>query len=232
MLLPLSPPSTMPPQNSFSSKPKKPSSNPNPNPNHSSSSSSSSHLLLCKHHHHSPSATTLDLLILLLVLFSSLFLISSLLSHLFHSLSLLLSPPPLLPLPLLLSFLLFSAISIAAVEFFCPTSRRCSNPRCKGLKKSLEFDIQLQTEESLRSPSSREIDLLPWKGGSDSNPDYDCLRSELRRMAPPNGRAVLLFRSRCGCAIAKLEAWGPKRSRRHKKGVGTLAIDGGDRSDR
>jgi len=37
-------------------------------------------------------------------------------------------------------------------------------------------------------------------------------------MAPPNGRAVLLFRNRCGCPVAKLEGWGaPKSKRRNKK---------------
>ncbi|RZC53252.1 hypothetical protein C5167_012109 [Papaver somniferum] len=86
----------------------------------------------------------------------------------------------------------------------------------------MEFDIQLQTEDSLKKSLSTtganclEFDNLPWKGGNQVNPDYECLRSELRRMAPPNGRAVLLFRARCGCPIAKLEAWGPKRGRRHK----------------
>ncbi|CAL5337748.1 unnamed protein product [Camellia sinensis] len=83
----------------------------------------------------------------------------------------------------------------------------------------MEFDLQLQTEECLRSAAMavREIDELPWKGGSEGNPDYECLRAELRKMAPPNGRAVLLFRAPCGCPIAKLEGWGAKRGRRHKK---------------
>ncbi|KAF2539544.1 hypothetical protein F2Q68_00022380 [Brassica cretica] len=81
----------------------------------------------------------------------------------------------------------------------------------------MEFDLQLQTEESVRTGSGKEIERLPWKGGSESNPDYECLRAELRKMAPVNGRAVLLFRSRCGCPVAKLEGRGPKRSRRHKK---------------
>uniref|UniRef100_A0A6N2KNX2 Uncharacterized protein n=1 Tax=Salix viminalis TaxID=40686 RepID=A0A6N2KNX2_SALVM len=49
------------------------------------------------------------------------------------------------------------------------------------------------------------------------HPDYECLRAELRKMAPPNGRAILLFRAKCGCPVAKLEGWGLKRGRRHKK---------------
>lgn len=90
----------------------------------------------------------------------------------------------------------------------------------------MEFDLQLQTEESVRTGSGKEIERLPWKGGSESNPDYECLRAELRKMAPINGRAVLLFRSRCGCPVAKLEGRGPKRSRRHKKLPAKLAVKG------
>ncbi|CAA7061941.1 unnamed protein product [Microthlaspi erraticum] len=218
--------------------------------NHTSSSSS---LHFCKH---SPSAT-LDLLILILVLFSGAFLLSSYLSYLIHSLSLLSSHFPslalsfssLLPLTFLSdhddddddetpsgflrAYLFFTiAVSVAAsVAFFdlcCGSrSRKCRNPKCKGLKKAMEFDLQLQTEESVKSGSSKMIDRLPWKGGSESNTDYECLRAELRKMAPTNGRAVLLFRSRCGCPVAKLEGWGPKRSRRHiKKSPAKLCVNG------
>lgn len=85
----------------------------------------------------------------------------------------------------------------------------------------MEFDLQLQGEDCLKlgkaNKAVKDIDELPWKGGTESNPDYECLRAELRKMAPPNGRAVLLFRAKCGCPIAKLEGWGPKRSRRPKK---------------
>ncbi|XP_077243497.1 uncharacterized protein At5g19025-like isoform X2 [Tasmannia lanceolata] len=191
-------------------KPRKPSSNPNPNSP-----------LPCRH---SPSAT-LDILILILVLFSCTFLITSYFSYIFQSLSLIL-PPIFLslsltfhqnPLPFLLLFVLVFAVSVLAIEICCNyRSRKCENPNCKGLKNAMEFDIQIQTEESLRSVNS-EIDGLPWKGGSEGNPDYECLRSELRRMAPQSGRALLLFRARCGCPIAKLEAWGQKKGRRHKK---------------
>lgn len=73
---------------------------------------------------------------------------------------------------------------------------------------------------------SREIDSLPWKGGTETNPDYECLRSEMRKMAPVNGRAILLFRAKCGCPIAKLEAWGAKRGRRHKKALTAPVFNG------
>lgn len=89
------------------------------------------------------------------------------------------------------------------------------------MKNALEFDIKLESEEECGSGilkgKGKDFDFLPWKGGSECNPDYECLRSELRKMAPLSGRAVLLFRAKCGCPIAKLEAWGAKRSRRHKK---------------
>ncbi|KAF3457209.1 hypothetical protein FNV43_RR01866 [Rhamnella rubrinervis] len=190
---------------STASKPK--SSNPNPNPNS----------LLCKH---SPSAT-LDLLILILVLFSVTFLVTSYFSYVFNSLSLLLSRSTLhlhhLPIPYILGFFIFFAVAVVFLEFCCGArSRKCDKPGCKGLKKAMEFDLQLQSEECVKT-GSKEIDRLPWKGGSEGNPDYECLRSELRKMAPPNGRAVLLFHARCGCPVAKLEGWGPKRGRRHKK---------------
>ncbi|KAJ0243835.1 Uncharacterized protein HA466_0198270 [Hirschfeldia incana] len=129
------------------------------------------------------------------------------------------------PASFLFVFAVFFAASVAFLDLCCcgggsRSRRKCSNPKCKGLKKAMEFDLQLQTEESAGSSSSsgkEVIDRLPWKGGSESNPDYECLRAELRKMAPVNGRAVLLFRLRCGCPVAKLEGRGPKRSRRHKK---------------
>ncbi|PWA66551.1 ribosomal protein L34e superfamily protein [Artemisia annua] len=105
------------------------------------------------------------------------------------------------------------------VEIFCGKSKwKCGKRGCKGMKKALEFDLQLQSEEMLRRGGKvvREAEELPWKGGSEGNGDYECLRSELRKMAPVNGRAVLLFRLKCGCAVAKLEGWGPKRGRRNR----------------
>ncbi|KAJ4969532.1 hypothetical protein NE237_016233 [Protea cynaroides] len=223
MLHPLSSITAMPTSSSSSTSQK-------PNRRHSSSTNhnSSASTLLCKH---SPSAT-LDILILILVLFSCTFLVTSYFSYIFRSLSQIL--PSLLvshsaafrdsPFPYILGFIVFFTIAVVAVEICCSyRSRKCQNPGCKGLKNAMEFDLQLQTEDCLKS-SSKNIDNLPCKGG-EGNPDYDCLRSELRKMAPPNGRAVLLFRTRCGCPVAKLEAWGPKRGRRHKKV--SLALDGG-----
>lgn len=43
------------------------------------------------------------------------------------------------------------------------------------------------------------------------------LESELKKMAPPNGEAVLVFRGRCGCSVGRMEVPGPKKSRKVKK---------------
>ncbi|CAI0560046.1 unnamed protein product [Linum tenue] len=214
------------------SKPSKSSAFSNPTASQTSlSSSSSSSVLLCKH---SPSAT-LDLLILILVLFAGTFLLTSYFSYIFNSVSLLLSHSSiqvsiqLPPASYVCGFLAFFLFSVLFIEFCCGSrSRKCNKPGCRGLKKAMEFDLQLQTEDCVKSNGAKEIDKLPWKGGSERNPDYECLRAELRKMAPPNGRAVLLFRARCGCPVAKLEGWGPKRGRRHKK---TLANVGAANRD-
>ncbi|KAF3499131.1 hypothetical protein F2Q69_00044519 [Brassica cretica] len=63
-------------------------------------------------------------------------------------------------------FAVFFAASVAFLDLCCGSrSRRCRNPKCKGLKKAMEFDLQLQTEESVRTGSGKEIERLPWKGG-------------------------------------------------------------------
>ncbi|KAI3814827.1 hypothetical protein L1987_14473 [Smallanthus sonchifolius] len=202
------------------------------NKKHSSSSSNANpynSTSTCSHY--SPSAT-LDLLILILVLFSGAFLVSSYFSYVFHSLSLILPPISLSILidvssVYLIGFFVFFVLSIIGLEICCGNrSRKCGKKGCKGLKKAMEFDLQLQTEEILRSGAKgvKEVEDLPWKGGSETNPDYECLRTELRKMAPVNGRAVLLFRSKCGCPVAKLEGWGPKRGRRNKK---SSSLNGG-----
>lgn len=47
------------------------------------------------------------------------------------------------------------------------------------------------------------IDKIPWKGGSNTNPDYD-----IRKMAPPNGCAVLFLAK---CCHVKLFGWVSKK---------------------
>ncbi|KAL1832504.1 hypothetical protein ACET3Z_002155 [Daucus carota] len=198
----LSSPIAMSSSSSKSPNLKKNRSNPNPNPP-------------C---HHSASAT-LDLLILLLVLFAGTFLVSSYFSYTLHSLSLVL--PSLDYVSLCFSaFLVFLFFASAYCTFrLCYFSRKCGNAGCKGLRRAMEFDLRLQSEECLRLGGKAvvEVDELPWKGGGEGNRDYECLRNELRRMAPVNGRAVLVFQKKCGCPFAKLEGWCVKRGRKNKK---------------
>ncbi|KAI4311232.1 hypothetical protein MLD38_036142 [Melastoma candidum] len=204
----------------------------NANPTCTSPSSSSSSAGTCQH-------SLVDVLFLILLLLSSSFLISSVLSYLSRSLSLLF--PSLIPSPsslsfslslsfspfFLLSFLAFFVLAVfSSLLLSLPRSRRrCHRPSCKALKRALEFDLQLQSEDQLRSGKApvEAVERLPWKGGTENNPNYECLRAELRKMAPVNGRAVLLFREKCGCPIAKLVGWGPKRAAGSKKNKKSLA---------
>ncbi|KAG8068258.1 hypothetical protein GUJ93_ZPchr0005g14948 [Zizania palustris] len=102
-------------------------------------------------------------------------------------------------------------------------ARRCGKPRCRGLRKAVEFDIQLETEECVRGqqqllPRGR-AELLAAAGArpvqlGDAHRE---LETELRKMAPPNGRTVLIFRAPCGCPKGRMEVWGAKKVRRIKK---------------
>lgn len=111
-----------------------------------------------------------------------------------------------------------SCVAVACWLLLMYSTRRCGNTKCKGLRKAAEFDIQLETEECVKSdPSSlmkggfrRGIFELP-------RDHHRELEAELKKMAPPNGRAVLIFRARCGCAIGRLAVPGPKKQRRIRK---------------
>ncbi|KAL8100282.1 hypothetical protein AgCh_032507 [Apium graveolens] len=83
-----------------------------------------------------------------------------------------------------------------------------SQAQHNGLRNALEIDLRLQSEECLREGGKgvKEVDDLPWKGGGEGK-EFECLRNELRKMAPVNGRAVLVFQNKCGCAVAKMEGW-------------------------
>ncbi|XP_057775175.1 uncharacterized protein At5g19025-like [Salvia miltiorrhiza] len=145
-----------------------------PAPNHPNSPNCPS---LCRH---SPSAT-LDLLIFILVLFSGAFLIVSCFSYLFQSLSLILPPFSNVaahfhrhfafnPQSQLIFFTLSAVSFVGFVIFFeiC-CGHRSRRKGCRGLKKAMEFDLQLQGEELLRSGDGnkavRDVNELSWKGG-------------------------------------------------------------------
>ncbi|KAF1877510.1 hypothetical protein Lal_00040226 [Lupinus albus] len=102
------------------------------------------------------------------------------------------------------------------------TCRNCGNPNCKGLKKAAEFDIQLETEDCVKNSSNsmpKDGAGVVKKGLFELPLDHHReLEAELKKMAPPNGRAVLVLRARCGCSVGRLEVPGPrKHSRKIKK---------------
>ncbi|CAI9109717.1 OLC1v1009590C1 [Oldenlandia corymbosa var. corymbosa] len=111
--------------------------------------------------------------------------------------------------------LVFALLALLAITIY--TSRTCGKPGCRGLSKAAEFDIQLETEECVKS--SIGVPKLGVKQGLFQLPrdHHRELEAELKKMAPPNGRAVLVFRARCGCSIGSMEVPGPKKSRKVKK---------------
>ncbi|XP_062224504.1 uncharacterized protein At5g19025-like [Phragmites australis] len=113
------------------------------------------------------------------------------------------------------------AAAIVAWELLGHHARKCGKPRCRGLKKAVEFDIQLETEECVRGrplPAARSA-LLAAAGARpvELGDEHRELEAELRKMAPPNGRTVLIFRAPCGCPKSRIEVWGAKKVRRIKK---------------
>ncbi|KAK9273479.1 hypothetical protein L1049_018289 [Liquidambar formosana] len=110
-----------------------------------------------------------------------------------------------------------SAMVIALWEILNAKSRKCGNPFCKGLRKAVEFDIQLESEQCVKYmpplPSTLAYGAKPLELGD----DHKELEAELKKMAPPNGRTVLIFRAPCGCPLGRMEVWGPKKVRRIKK---------------
>ncbi|XP_010463567.1 PREDICTED: uncharacterized protein At5g19025-like [Camelina sativa] len=108
-----------------------------------------------------------------------------------------------------------AALSTWLVILLC-TMQRCGKPNCKGLRKAVEFDIQLETEECIKSSNNNNS---AGKRGMFELPrvHHRELEAELKKMAPPNGRAVLVFRARCGCSVRRLVVSGPKKQQRKIK---------------
>lgn len=106
-----------------------------------------------------------------------------------------------------------AAVSAWLVLLLC-TMHRCGKPNCKGLRKAVEFDIQIETEDCIKSSSNSS-----GKKGRVELPrvHHRELEAELKKMAPPNGRAVLVFRARCGCSVRRLVVSGPKKQQRKIK---------------
>ncbi|XP_042471296.1 uncharacterized protein At5g19025-like [Zingiber officinale] len=108
------------------------------------------------------------------------------------------------------------ATVVVAWEFFSYHARKCGKPYCKGLRKAVEFDIQLESEECVKSLPRLPKDAFGARP-LDLGQDHKELEAELKKMAPLNGRTVLTFRSPCGCPLGRMEVWGAKRARRIKK---------------
>lgn len=105
-------------------------------------------------------------------------------------------------------------VTAAAWAIVICTSRKCGNPSCRGLKKAAEFDIQIETEECVKNSDS----LVKKRGLFELPRDHHReLEAELKKMAPPNGRAVLVFKARCGCSVGRMEVPGSRKPQRIKK---------------
>lgn len=108
--------------------------------------------------------------------------------------------------------------AISAWAILMCTSRKCGNSGCRGLWKAAEFDIQLETEDVVKNSNSIAKDGVNKKGLFELPRDHHReLEAELKKIAPPNGRAVLVFRARCGCCVGRMEVPGPRKVRRIKK---------------
>ncbi|KAL3844667.1 hypothetical protein ACJIZ3_002070 [Penstemon smallii] len=111
--------------------------------------------------------------------------------------------------------ILFTAMALVAIMVY--TDRRCGKPGCRGLSKAAEFDIQLEMDERVKKSNSLAKNGLK-KGLFELPRDHHReLEAELKKMAPINGRAVLVFRARCGCSIGRMEVPGPRKSGKVKK---------------
>ncbi|KAJ4832969.1 hypothetical protein Tsubulata_010142 [Turnera subulata] len=111
----------------------------------------------------------------------------------------------------------FCAAIAAWIVILC-TTRKCGNPNCKGLRKAAEFDIQLETEDCVKNSNGALVKDGVKRGLFELPRDHHReLEAELKKMAPPNGRAVLVFRARCGCSVGRLEVPGPRKQKKIKK---------------
>ncbi|XP_075497480.1 uncharacterized protein LOC142546224 isoform X1 [Primulina tabacum] len=109
--------------------------------------------------------------------------------------------------------ILFSAMALVGI-MVC-TDRRCGKHGCHGLHNAPEFDIQIETEDCLKKPDYLEKAALN-RGLFELHRDHHReLEAELKKMAPPNGKAVLVFRARCGCPVGRMEVPGPRKYRKY-----------------
>ncbi|CAG7879353.1 unnamed protein product, partial [Brassica rapa] len=97
------------------------------------------------------------------------------------------------------------------VLILCSSRRRCGKPNCRGLgRANAEFDIQIESEDC--SVKRLKSGVVSKKGLFEVARDrHRELEAELKKMAPENGRAVLVFRGKCGCCVGRLVVPGPRK---------------------
>ncbi|KAK6913285.1 hypothetical protein RJ641_022886 [Dillenia turbinata] len=159
--------------------------------------------------HHRPRCAAIDVLILIAVMlacgyliFPYIDLIINLTIKIFTTVhSLIKHNIPKDPMIYLSLGVSFCCASVAVWGIVLFTSRKCGNPNCRGLRNAAEFDIQLETEECVKNSSNLAANSVK-KGLFELPRDHHKeLEAELKKMAPVNGRAVLVFRTRCGCSV-------------------------------
>ncbi|KAJ4959818.1 hypothetical protein NE237_019728 [Protea cynaroides] len=112
----------------------------------------------------------------------------------------------------------FAILGIWGIAKCTRTGKKCRIPNCRGLRNSVEFDIQIETEENLKNSISSVRKDSNVQGLLELVQEHHKeLENELRKMAPANGRAIIVFRARCGCPIGRMEVPGPKKIRKIKK---------------
>ncbi|KAJ6849028.1 uncharacterized protein M6B38_271790 [Iris pallida] len=147
---------------------------------------------------HSPFAAVDALLLLLVLAALSVLSLPYLLALLRHAPSLLSLLPPVayssaLPLALL-ALALASLLALAAYELLAHRLRKCASPYCRGLRKAVEFDIQLESEDCVRCLPPAPMAAFAPRPPLDLAGDHrEELEAELRKMAPLGGRTVLIF---------------------------------------
>ncbi|KAL0672942.1 hypothetical protein Bca4012_000923 [Brassica carinata] len=132
--------------------------------------------------------------------------LSSLLKH-----EIIRDPDPIVHGLISWSFTCTALSGLMIVLLLCSRRRRCGKPNCRGLgRANAEFDIQIESEDC--SVKRLKSGVISKKGlfelARDRNRE---LEAELKKMAPENGRAVLVFRGKCGCCVGRLVVPGPRK---------------------
>nr|GEU74009.1 ribosomal protein L34e superfamily protein [Tanacetum cinerariifolium] len=114
-----------------------------------------------------------------------------------------------------ISLTIFTTL-IALLALTLCTSKKCGQPGCRGLQKNIEFDIHIEKEDSVKNS---KLSSSPVKKGLFELPKdlHRGLEVELKKIAPVNGRVIMVFRAKCGCAAVRIEVSGPKKSNKKFK---------------